>query len=122
MLRLERRGVEGVKNKTADLLPKMAAHGGTVHRQFVRCGKASCKCARGELHGAYYYHFVRVNGKLTKRYLKANQVELLQAACASRQQANRTRRQHSHQNRQMIREMNARFRLLMRQLKAITGG
>lgn len=111
-----------MENKTEDLLPKIAAQGGTVHRQFVRCGKASCKCARGELHGAYYYHFIRVNGKLTKRYLKADQVESLRVACASRQEEDRTRREHSRQNRQMIREMNSRFRLLLQQLKAINRG
>ncbi|HEX8173976.1 MAG TPA: DUF6788 family protein [Pyrinomonadaceae bacterium] len=111
-----------MKNKTGNLLPKMAAHGGTVHRQFVRCGKASCKCARGKLHGAYYYYFVRINGRLKKRYLKADQVEPMRAACAFRQKEDKTRREHSQQNRQMIREMNSRFHLLLQQLKAINRG
>jgi hypothetical protein len=111
-----------VENKTEDLLPKIVAQGGTIHRQFVRCGKASCKCARGELHGAYYYHFLRINGRLKKRYLKADQVEAVKAACASRREEDRTRREHSRQNRQMIREMNSRFRLLLQQLKAFKKG
>lgn len=39
---------------------------------------------RGELHGAYY-HFVRIGGKLHKRYLKPGEVELTNAGCAARQ-------------------------------------
>ena len=79
-----------MENKIVKVLPKML--GGTVHQQFKKCGKATCKCARGELHGPYFYHFVRVGGKLKKRYLKASEVEQVQAACRTRQQADRERR------------------------------
>jgi hypothetical protein len=103
-----------MENKTEDLLPKISARDGTVHRQFVRCGKASCKCARGELHGAYYYHFIRVNGKLTKRYLKAHQVEQMQVACSARREVERTRREHSRQSWQLIRDLKARLRDLLK--------
>lgn len=72
-----------MKTKTQKVLPKMMP--GTVHTQFVRCGKSNCKCARGELHGAYYYHFVRVGGRLRKRYLKASEIEETQIACFQRQ-------------------------------------
>ena len=74
-----------MKTGTAKTLPKIMK--GSVHTQFVRCGKANCKCARGHLHGPYYYHFVRVSGELTKRYLKADEVEGVQVACLARQQA-----------------------------------
>jgi hypothetical protein len=66
-------------------LPKIMK--GSVHAQFVRCGKQNCKCASGELHGPYFYHFVRFNGELKKRYLKVDEVEQVQAACRTRQQA-----------------------------------
>lgn len=72
-----------MQTKTQKLLPKMLP--GTVHAQYVRCGKTNCKCSRGELHGAYYYHFVRVGGKLKKRYLKTSEIELIQNACLARQ-------------------------------------
>lgn len=73
-----------MKIKTKKMLPKILS--GTVHVQYVRCGKTNCKCSRGELHGAYYYHFVRVDGKLKKRYLKASEVKSTQQACLARQQ------------------------------------
>lgn len=72
-----------MKTKTENLLPKILP--GTVHEQYVRCGKANCKCSRGELHGAYFYHFIRINGKLTKRYLKADEVETIRLSCLNRQ-------------------------------------
>lgn len=78
------------ESENENLLPKMLP--GTVHEQFVRCGKQNCKCARGELHGAYYYHFVRVNGKLTKRYLKQNEIEPFNAACFARQREQQAER------------------------------
>jgi hypothetical protein len=42
---------------------------GGLYRQWVRCGKKNCKCARGEKHEAYYF-FTREAGKLTKTYVK----------------------------------------------------
>lgn len=76
-----------MQTKTQKLLPKMLP--GTVHAQYVRCGKTNCKCSRGELHGAYYYHFVRVGGRLKKRYLKTSEIESIQIACAARQREKR---------------------------------
>jgi hypothetical protein len=37
-----------------------------VCTQYVRCGKSGCKCARGLLHGPYFYCFWREGGKLQK--------------------------------------------------------
>lgn len=79
-----------MKNKTEKMLPKTMR--GTVHEQYVRCGKLNCKCSRGELHGAYYYHFVRVGGRLTKRYLKAAEAEVIRSACIARQREEKERR------------------------------
>jgi hypothetical protein len=41
----------------------------SYRREFRKCGKASCKCARGELHGPYLVAYYRENGRLKKRYL-----------------------------------------------------
>ncbi len=32
---------------------------GTVLTQWVRCGKAGCRCATGKPHGPYFYHYFR---------------------------------------------------------------
>ena len=69
------------------LLPKIAAGliNGGIYAQNVRCGKPSCRCARGELHKGYFYLFRRVKGKLVKTYVpKAEVIEVMQAFEAAR--------------------------------------
>ncbi len=65
-----------MKTKTAKTLPKTAfeIQNGGVYLQRVRCGKANCKCARGENHLAHYF-FTRRNGKLVKFYIRKADVE-----------------------------------------------
>jgi len=97
-----------MKTKTPNSLPKILP--GTVHAQFVRCGKLNCKCSRGELHGAYYYHFVRIRGKLTKRYVKASEVEETQRACALRQNEEKSIRLRSQEVWNQLRELRVSLR------------
>jgi hypothetical protein len=68
-------------------LPKMLD--GAVCRQWVRCGRPNCRCARGQLHGPYSYHFARENGRLRKRYVRQAEVEGVRAACQARQRQRR---------------------------------
>lgn len=98
--------------KTENLLPKILP--GTVHEQYVRCGKSNCKCSRGELHGAYYYHFVRVGVRLTKRYLKSDEVEAFRSACRNRQLL-------EQQHRLETDKVWKKLRLMRTQLQQITG-
>lgn len=103
-----------MKNKSENLLPKTLP--GTVCRQMIRCGKPNCRCARGQLHGAYYYHFVRVGGRLTKRYLKPDEVQAVKAACQARREDERAKRIETRQAHQSIRELVARLRQIQREL------
>ena len=41
----------------------------TYRLEWVRCGKEKCKCARGELHGPYWYSYTRVKGKVKSQYV-----------------------------------------------------
>jgi hypothetical protein len=61
-----------MKTKTQKVLPKIMS--GTVHKQFIRCGKSNCKCTRGEKHTAFYF-FTRINGKLTKTHVRKHELE-----------------------------------------------
>jgi len=70
-----------------ELLPKTLR--GVVCRQWVRCGRSNCRCASGQLHGPYAYHFGRVNGRLRKRYVRPAEVEKVEAACQARQRQRR---------------------------------
>lgn len=41
----------------------------TYRLESVRCGKENCKCARGKLHGPYWYSYTRVKDKVTSQYV-----------------------------------------------------
>lgn len=44
----------------------------TYRLESVRCGKENCKCARGKLHGPYWYSYTRVKDKVTSQYIGKN--------------------------------------------------
>lgn len=67
-------------NLLPESLPKispMEGRNASLQRQFVRCGKAGCRCTRGELHGPYYYLFGwnYKTGRVWKEYVKKADVE-----------------------------------------------
>lgn len=43
--------------------------GETYRLEGVRCGKEKCRCARGKLHGPYWYGYTRVKDKVKSRYV-----------------------------------------------------
>jgi hypothetical protein len=75
---------DGVRTEMPEPLPKTLP--GVVCRQWVRCGKPGCRCARGKPHGPYFYHFWRQAGRLHKEYVRPAEVEAVQARCHARRQ------------------------------------
>jgi hypothetical protein len=59
----------------------------------VRCGKPSCKCARGELHGPYFYRFRRTGRRLRKTYVRKSKAAAVKAACDNYRSERRQTRQ-----------------------------
>jgi hypothetical protein len=41
----------------------------SYRNEMVRCGKKSCKCASGHLHGPYWYAYWTENGKTRSQYI-----------------------------------------------------
>jgi hypothetical protein len=41
----------------------------TYRLESIRCGKGSCRCARGDLHGPYWYSYTRIKGRVTSQYI-----------------------------------------------------
>jgi hypothetical protein len=73
--------------KSAEMLPKilrLAGGKGSLQAQRVRCGKANCRCARGELHEGYHYFFSRIGGRQFKVYVRRNDVPAVRAAIQQR--------------------------------------
>lgn len=93
--------------KESETLPKTAA----VCEQWVRCGKAECRCVNGPLHGPYTYLFYRSGGRLVKQYVRASEVPTLRACI----EEHRTERQR-------VREGWRRFRQLRELAQGGTNG
>ena len=79
--------------KSAEMLPKnlrLAGCKGSPQAQRVRCGKANCRCVRGELHEGYHYFFTRIGGRQFKVYVRREDVtamrEVIRARAARRAQ------------------------------------
>lgn len=85
------------------MLPKTLP--GAVCAQMVRCGKASCKCARGELHGPYFYRFVWEHGKQRKRYVRKEELQQIRAACTAYKNEARIRRSQRKTDKLSIRAL-----------------
>lgn len=41
----------------------------TYQQELVRCGKKNCKCAKGQLHGPYWYAYWTEGGKSRSQYI-----------------------------------------------------
>jgi len=41
----------------------------TYRLESIRCGKENCKCARGKLHGPYWYSYTRIRDKVSSQYI-----------------------------------------------------
>ncbi len=97
----------GARKKSADSLPKilrLAARGGTLQRQHVRCGKPNCKCSRGEAHEAFYFFYSTTTG-LRKLYVRRADVAAVKSAVEARRQRDSAFRSELGQARAFLRRM-----------------
>ena len=85
---------------------------GAVCPQWVRCGRAGCRCSHGQLHRPYHYLFWREGGRLRKRYVQLDAVPTVQAACAER-------REQERQARESARSWREKWRLLQASLREV---
>ena len=69
-----------MQTKQRKTLPKQSLPGAVIP-QYVRCGRSTCPCAQGQLHGPYYYRFWRERGRLRKQYVRMADVAMVRAAC-----------------------------------------
>jgi len=102
-----RREAKGVK-----ALHKIEPAGlpGAVCAQWTRCGKAGCRCTRGELHGPYYYRMWREQGRLRKSYVPAADVEEVRAQCEQERMRKRQERRKRQASLSQLRELRTLLR------------
>ena len=68
-------------NDLCQTLPKITAEPlpGSVHAEWKTCGKPTCRCARGDLHGPYWSLRWREGGRQRRRYIKPGDLEQVRA-------------------------------------------
>ena len=77
----------------------------------VRCGKPSCRCARGELHGPYLYRRWREGGRQRRQYVGQCDAQRVEAALAEWRRLHPpayAMRQELAALRRLLRELDAR--------------
>ena len=102
-----------VQTETAETLPKK----GTLCAQWKRCGRPTCRCAQGALHGPYHYLFWRERRRLRKRYVRLADVEAVRAQLRERAAQRWLHRLAKKEWRRMWREQTASLREYERWLK-----
>ncbi len=93
---------------------------GTVLTEYKKCGRGNCRCARGELHGPYYYRFFREEGRLHRAYVKACDLATVKMECDERRAlvaAGRQERQEERVCEQRGREDYRRLMGMLRELE-----
>ena len=78
--RQRREAVEGQQVNSGGLLPKT----GSLREEWRRCGKSTCRWARGTLHGPYWYLRWREGARQRRRYVPREQVTAIQDAIEQR--------------------------------------
>ncbi len=85
-------------------LPKPPARSWSLQPEWKRCGNRGCHCARGELHGPYWYRRWRENGRQRKQYVPRDRVREELAVIEARRR--------EHPSAWQVRQMLAKLRQL----------
>ncbi len=91
---------------------------GKIQAQYVRCGKANCHCASGELHGPYYYRIWRDGMRTRKVYVKPENVDAVRAVCESNSERMAQLRQIRQQRRLVSDQLRSVWRATQTMIRA----
>jgi len=67
--------LEAEEDKLGRALQELAPYP-NLRREYRKCGKPNCHCARGQLHGPYWYAYYKQGGKTKAIYFGKNPPEL----------------------------------------------
>ncbi len=101
-----------MKTKKSNPVTKMTdLQPGHIQKRRVRCGKPNCKCARGEMHTAYYQAW-DTDGVRYRKYVRSADVEQVTAACAAHRELQIRLRQGRAEYKQTLARARELFRML----------
>lgn len=102
------------ETKSSESTSKIEPLEGYLEAQMVRCGKANCKCSKGELHGPYYIRRWERRGRKCSKYVKKGELSSVMAGISAR-------KQQREEMKSLIRNLNESSALLRRYYKHILG-
>ena len=70
-------------DENGGLFPKIIPLPGSLQKEWRRCGKANCRCARGALHGPYWVRRWWEHGKQRKAYVPRDRIVEVAASIAA---------------------------------------
>lgn len=108
------------KKKSEQLPTKIESLRGYIEIRYVRCGRANCKCSKGELHGPYYLLRWREGEQKITKYVKKSEKQTVFAAVSAYQQRRTEQHQARERNREFVREIrqnNKEFRLMLQLIR-----
>ena len=100
--------------KSVESTSKIEPLEGYLEAQMVRCGKANCKCSKGELHGPYYIRRWERRGKKCSKYVKKGELSSIKAGILAR-------KRQREEMKSIIRSLNESSSLLRQYYKRILG-
>ena len=84
---------------------------GDLMEQMVRCGKPTCHCRDGKLHGPYHYRVWREGEKIRKEYVRPEDAAGVRAACDAYRAARQFLRGHQAECETLNRSIRSHWRV-----------
>jgi hypothetical protein len=110
------------ENKSKKVATKIDPLPGHLEEKYVSCGRPNCCCAKGKLHGPYFYRqWQRRGHRLTKYVRKGEVLSVKKSISAFRHEQNEHRKARNR-NQQLIREIREHSKSVELILKLIRQG
>jgi hypothetical protein len=105
------------EKKSPEVSPKIVPLAGTLEYKRIKCGRANCKCARGELHGEYAYLRVQQNRRRSRRYVKKGDVPKVLAGLEAHRKQKAQKRAERQEFHNLLREMKQESQIIQTRIR-----
>jgi hypothetical protein len=108
------------EKKSAEKPTKIEPLRGYIEIRYVRCGRANCKCSKGELHGPYHLRRWTTDGRKVTKYVKNSEKQTVLAAVSAYKKNRIKQHQTRERDRQLVREIrgnNKEFSLMLQLIR-----
>jgi hypothetical protein len=107
------------QKESEKVAPKINPIPGGLMTKWVRCGRANCRCAKGQLHGPYYYHRYQANGERRKKYVRKSDLPIIKAGINELRKQKAEARVVSEKARADLRQITDRLRELSKEMRSV---